>query len=52
MPLTDDQADEIAAARAQANETRRCTVPALEAILYQPIPVLDHGFIRVIHIYG
>ncbi len=52
MPLTDDQADEIAAARAQANETRRCTVPTLEAILYQPIPVLDHGFIRVVDYMG
>src|SRR5205814_3910412 len=28
------------------------TVPAMEALLYQPIPVLDHGFIRVIDYMG
>jgi thymidylate synthase (FAD) len=52
MPLTDDQAAEIAAARAQAAETRRPTVPALEALLFQAVPVLDHGFIRVIDYMG
>ena len=32
---------------------RQCaTVPALEALLYQPFPVLDHGFIRVIDYMG
>jgi thymidylate synthase (FAD) len=52
MNLTDDQAAEIAAARAQAVETRRPTVPALEALLFQAVPVLDHGFIRVIDYMG
>ena len=52
MPLTEDQAAEIAAARAQAAETRRPTVPELEALLFQAIPVLDHGFIRVIDYMG
>jgi thymidylate synthase (FAD) len=52
MPLTDDQTAEIAAARAHAAETRRPTVPALEALLFQAVPVLDHGFIRVIDYMG
>lgn len=32
--------------------TRRCVSPALEEILYDPIPVLDHGFVRVIDYMG
>lgn len=52
MPLTDQQAAEVAAQRAQSAETRRPTVPALEALLYQPLPVLDHGFVRVIDYMG
>ena len=32
--------------------TRRATSPALEKILYDAIPVLDHGFIRVIDYMG
>lgn len=32
--------------------TRRATVPALEAILYEPLPVLDHGFVRVVDYMG
>src|SRR5665213_1656698 len=52
MPLTPEQQAEIEALRAQAQPTRRATVPALEAILYQPIPVLDHGFVRVIDYMG
>ena len=32
--------------------TRRATVPALEARLGEPIPVLDHGFIRVVDYMG
>src|SRR3954467_15792875 len=52
MPLTPEQQDEIAAARAANHRTRRATAPALEAILYEPLPVLDHGFIRVIDYMG
>ena len=52
MPLTDQQADEIAAARTQRTPTARPTVAALEALLYQVTPVLDHGFIRVIDYMG
>ncbi len=32
--------------------TKRATSPALEAVLYEAIPVLDHGFIRVIDYMG
>jgi thymidylate synthase (FAD) len=33
-------------------QTRRATVPALEAILGDAIPVLDHGFVRVVDYMG
>jgi thymidylate synthase (FAD) len=52
MTLTPDQHTEIAAARAHAATTLRPTVPALEAMLFTAIPVLDHGFIRVIDYMG
>ena len=32
--------------------TRRATVPALEELLYRPLSVLDHGFVRVIDYMG
>jgi thymidylate synthase (FAD) len=52
MPLTQTQADEIEAARAASAETRRPTVPALEAMLFRAMPVLDHGFVRVVDYMG
>ena len=52
MPLSPDQLAEIEAARAQATQTRRPTVPALEEILYEPLNVLDHGFVRVVDYMG
>src|SRR4051794_27402978 len=52
MPLTPEQEQEIEAARAANHPTRRATVPALEEILYEPLPVLDHGFVRVIDYMG
>src|SRR5258708_1561216 len=52
MPLTQEQESEIAALRAQSAVTARPTVPALEAILYTPLTVLDHGFVRVIDYMG
>ncbi len=36
----------------ETKPTKRATCDALEAILYDPIPVLDHGFIRVIDYMG
>ncbi|MGH7035550.1 MAG: FAD-dependent thymidylate synthase, partial [Stellaceae bacterium] len=52
MPIKPEEQAEIEAARAQAAQTRRATVPALEEILLRPIPVLDHGFVRVIDYMG
>ncbi len=52
MPLTDEQTSDIAAARAAEARTLRPTVPALEAMLFEAIPVLDHGFVRVIDYMG
>ncbi len=52
MALTAEQRDEIEAARGDAAPTRRPTVPALEALLFQAIPVLDHGFVRVVDYMG
>src|SRR5690349_5647476 len=52
MHLTEQQAAELAAMRQQRAETRRPTVPSLEAMLYELIPVLDHGFVRVIDYMG
>ena len=50
--LTPQQQVEVEAQRNQRHETRRATVPALEELLYVPIPVLDHGFVRVIDYMG
>src|SRR5215472_15959462 len=52
MRLTSEQHDEVMSQRGEARPTRRATVPALEEILYEPLPVLDHGFIRVIDYMG
>jgi thymidylate synthase (FAD) len=52
MKLTPEQEQEIAAERGSTRPTRRATVPALEEILYQPLPVLDRGFVRVIDYMG
>jgi thymidylate synthase (FAD) len=52
MALTHEQNAEIAAQRAQAASTARATVPALEALLFDPVPVLDHGFVRAIDYMG
>ena len=52
MPLNDDQQTEIAALRQVSTPTRRATVPALEEILYEALPVLDHGFVRVVDYMG
>src|SRR5512147_907712 len=52
MSLTKDQQAEIEALRQAQTQTRRATVAALEDILYQPLPVLDHGFVRVVDYMG
>ena len=52
MKLTKEQAQEIKDQQSQQNKTKRVTAPELEKILYEAIPVLDHGFIRVIDYMG
>ncbi|HWL79949.1 MAG TPA: FAD-dependent thymidylate synthase [Roseomonas sp.] len=52
MALTAAQLQELAEAKAARAETRRPTVPALEAMLFEPVPVLDHGFVRVVDYMG
>ena len=52
MPVNKEQLEEIEALRSEKNETSRVTAPELEAVLYQPIEVLDHGFVRVIDYMG
>src|SRR3989442_13757815 len=50
--MRSEEEKEIESARREHHETRRPTVPALEDILYQTIPVLEHGFIRVVDYMG
>jgi thymidylate synthase (FAD) len=52
MTLSAEQEHEIALLREQATPTRRAVVAALEEVLYQPLPVLDRGFVRVIDYMG
>ena len=52
MKLTDQQKKEIADQQSQQNKTKRVTSPELEKILYEILPVLDHGFIRVVDYMG
>jgi thymidylate synthase (FAD) len=52
MSLTPEQTDEISAARAQRGATLRPCVPALEDMLFTAMPVLDHGFVRVVDYMG
>ena len=52
MPVNKEQLEEIEALRSEKSETARVTAPELEAVLYQPIEVLDHGFVRVIDYMG
>ncbi len=52
MTLTSEQQSEIEQLRGNAQPTRRAVVPALEDVLYQAMPVLDHGFVRVIDYMG
>jgi thymidylate synthase (FAD) len=52
MRLRPGQQDEVAAQRGETGLTRRAVVPALEEILYEVLPVLDHGFVRVVDYMG
>jgi len=52
MKLTKEQAQEIKDQQLQENKTKRVTAPELEKILYDAIPILDHGFVRVVDYMG
>ena len=52
MALSSTQTAEISAQREETALTRREVAPALEEMLYQAFPILDHGFIRVIDYMG
>ena len=52
MKLTKEQSEEIKNQQNQNNPTKRVTAPELEKILYEAIPALDHGFVRVIDYMG
>ena len=52
MKLTKNQTEEIKNQQQQKNNTKRVTSPDLEKILYEAIPALDHGFVRVVDYMG
>ena len=52
MKLTKEQTQEIKDQQSQENKTKRVTALELEKILYDAIPILDHGFIRVVDYMG
>ena len=52
MKLTKEQEQEIKEQQSQETSTKRVTAPDLEKILYEAIPILDHGFIRVVDYMG
>ncbi|MDU8926342.1 FAD-dependent thymidylate synthase [Alisedimentitalea sp. MJ-SS2] len=52
MSVTPEQQAEIDELRNQPNQTLRAVSEGMEAHLYKAIPVLDHGFVRVIDYMG
>jgi len=52
MTLKAEQQQDIRELREQSTPTRRAVAPALEEILYEALPVLDRGFVRVIDYMG
>ena len=52
MKLTKEQSEEIKNQQSQSNPTKRVTAPELEKILYEAMPALDHGFVRVVDYMG
>lgn len=50
--LDKTQAAQVAELTEDIKQTLRPVSPALEEILYQPLPVLDHGFVRVVDYMG
>ena len=52
MKLSKEQINDIKDQQSQENVTKRVTAPELEKVLYEAMPALDHGFIRVIDYMG
>ena len=52
MSLSEQQKKEIIEQQSQKNLTKRVISPELEKILYEAVPVLDHGFVRVVDYMG
>ena len=52
MKLTPGQIKDIKDQQSQKNVTKRVTSTELEKILYEAMPVLDHGFVRVVDYMG
>lgn len=46
------QQEDIAEARHHKSYTLRPTVPAMEARMFEVVPLLDHGFVRLIDYMG
>lgn len=52
MSVNESQGLEIKDLRDSWGKTRRACVPELEDVIYEALPVLDHGFVRVIDYMG
>ena len=52
MALSEQQKKDILDQQSQKNSTKRVTSAELEKILYEAIPVLDHGFVSVVDYMG
>lgn len=52
MPLTPEQQAEIEELRSTPRDTLRVVSEGMEKHLYNPIPVLDHGMVRVVDYMG
>ncbi len=52
MKLTKEQLQDIKDQQSQENKTKRVVAPELEKVLYEAMPILDHGFIRVVDYMG
>ncbi len=52
VSLNATQSQELEEQSQEVFQTKRATVSSLEEILYKPLPVLDHGFIRVVDYMG
>tara|TARA_Y100000813_G_scaffold188757_1_gene163265 strand:+ start:579 stop:1526 length:948 start_codon:yes stop_codon:yes gene_type:complete len=52
LKLTEEQKKDIKNQQSQKFTTKRVVAPDLENILFEALPILDHGFIRVIDYMG